>query len=215
MKWLLWIIVIVIIVAGGWYLLSGANPGSGQAPATTATTTTSDEIIPGVQNETYTNQHLSFSIEYPATANTTTDFSEGYLPLTQTPVIAIELPQSMFAGTNLSEAGVYIGATTTPSVMTACTEASQQAEETATTSLTIGGQTFFAFTSTGVGAGNIYQEKTFRTFQNGSCFEIVELLHSGNIGNYTPGTVQQFDEAEFSGILDSIVQTYYPIPTGQ
>lgn len=215
MKWLLWLIALVIIIAGGWYLLANTNPSATQPPTGTATTTFAADIIPGVANETYTDQHLSFSIEYPATASTTTDFSDGYLPLTQTPVIAIELPQSMFAGTNLSEAGVYIGATTTPSVMTACTEASPQAEEIATTSMNIGGQTFFAFTSTGVGAGNIYQEKTFRTFQNGSCLEIVELLHSGNIDNYTSGTVQQFNEAEFSGILDSIVQTYYPIPTGQ
>lgn len=212
MKWLVWLIVLIVIIGGGWYLLSSSNNAQ-QIPAPTATTTAPADIIPGTPNETYSNTQLSFSIEYPATANATSSFSTGYLPLTQTPVVAIELPQSMFAGTNLSEAGVYIGATSSPAVITDCSQPLQG--ESATSTVTIGGQSFAVFTSTGAAAGNIYQEKAYRTIQNGACLEIVELLHSGDIGNYPPGTVQQFDQAQFSDILDSIVQTYYPIPTGE
>lgn len=120
----------------------------------------------------------------------------------------------MFQGTNLGEAGVYIGATTTPKAMQQCTQPQKDLDEKAATSTTIGGQQFAVFTSTGVGAGNIYDEKVYRTIQNGQCLEIAELLHSGNIGNYPPGSVKQFDRAQFSGILESIVQTYQPIPTG-
>jgi hypothetical protein len=215
MKWLtgIIIIIIIIVVLAGWYIWSSSNTSMPPQTTTTSTTTAPADIIAGTPNQTYTNSHLSFSIEYPATASATSDFSSGFLPLTQTPVIAFELPRSMFSGTNLAEAGVYIGATTTPSVMSTCTQ--QVQGETATTSQTVGGQNFSVFTSTDAAAGNRYQEKTFRAFQNGSCLEIVELLHYGVIENYPPGTVQQFDEAKFSGILDSIVQTYYPIPTGQ
>jgi hypothetical protein len=212
MKWLFGIVIVLIVIVAGWLVWTNANnPGVSTA---TATSTVTADILPGVPNRTYTDQRLSFSIDYPSTASTTADFSTGYLPVTQTPVVAIELPRSMFSGTNLTEAGLYIGATTTPTGITNCTIPSQVNNETATTSTMLGGQQFGVFTSTGVGAGNIYQEKVFRTIQNGACLEIVELLHSGNIGNYPAGTVTQFDQAEFSGILDAIAKTYYPIPTG-
>ena len=131
MKWLLGIIVIVIVVVAGWYLLSG-NPDSSAPTGQNATTTTTFDIISGVPNEVYTDPQLSFSIEYPATAIATSSFSAGYLPLTQTPRIGFELPQSMFSGTNLVDAGVYIGATTTPEAMAACTDLSDITSSAAT-----------------------------------------------------------------------------------
>jgi hypothetical protein len=215
MKWLFGIAIVLIVIIAGWFVWTNANgPAATPSTAPTATSTVAADILPGVPNETYTDQRLSFSIDYPATASTTADFSSGYLPVTQTPLLAIELPQSMFSGTNLTEAGVYIGATTTPTGITNCAIPSEENNETEATGTVVGGQQFSVFTSTGVGAGNIYQEKVFRTIQNGACLEIVELLHSGNIGNYPEGSVTQFDQAQFSGILDAIVQTYYPIPTG-
>jgi len=209
MKWIIWLIVIIVILFGGWYLLSQPSSTTNQ-PTSTATTTVPADIVTGVSNTGYSNSTLDFSILYPSTASTTGTFSSGYLPVTQTPIVAFTLPQSMYQGTNLTEAGVYIGATSTPSIVASCTEASQQNDETAAGSSSIGGTAFSVFTSTGVGAGNIYQEKTYRTVRNGSCLEITELLHSGNIDNYPTGSTQQFDQNEFSGILDAIVQTYQP-----
>ncbi len=121
----------------------------------------------------------------------------------------------MSAGTNLAEAGVYIGATTTPSTVAVCTDLAPNSGETSLGTITIGGANFAAFTSTDQGAGNIYQGKTYRRVQNGACLEIVELLHYGNINNYTAGQVVQFDQAKFQGILDSIVQSYRPTSASQ
>lgn len=214
MKWLVGIIIAIIVVIVGWFVWSNVNTAKIGQPGTTSTSTTLADIIPGITNQIYTDPHLSFSIEYPSTAISTSSFSAGYLPLTQTPRIAFELPNSMFQGTNLVEAGVYVGATTTPSVLTNCWSPSEQSNETQTGSTTIDGQDFGVFISTGAGAGNLYQQKAYRTIQSGWCLEIVELLHSGNIGNYPAGTVTQFDQAEYSGILDRIVQSYISIPTG-
>ena len=207
-KKLTWLVVIIIVLLGAWWLLSphAAAPQGGVATTTTST------IIPGVADETYTNSHLSFSIKYPATATSSAfDFS-GYLQRTGTPVVSFVLPKEQ--GTNLSEAGVYIGATTTPSAMQSCENEVQQNGEVAVGTTTINGQDFATFTSSDAGAGNFYESTSLRTYQNGSCFEIVELIHSTNIGNYTPGTVVAFDHAKYQGFLEAIVATYYPIPTG-
>src|ERR1700733_12333235 len=99
MKWLFGIVIILIVIIAGWFVWNNANNAATPTPPVqTATSTVVADILPGVPNETYTDSHLSFSIDYPATASTTTDFSSGYLPVTQTPLIAIELPQSMFSG---------------------------------------------------------------------------------------------------------------------
>lgn len=215
MKWL-WLFVAIVVVGFGVWYAAGQQP-AGAPPTNTATTTTattSVDIIPGVPNQTYANTQLGFSLEYPAIASSSQVQFDGYLPLTQTSVVSFMLPRSMFEGTNLAEAGVYIGATTTPGVVRSCTRTSRDRGETATSTATIDGQTFAVFTSRGAGAGNYYDEKVYRTIQNGACLEIAELLHSGNIGNYTPGSVREFDRARFLGILEGIVHTYQLIPTG-
>jgi hypothetical protein len=138
----------------------------------------------------------------------TTGF-EGFLPVTKTPVIGFSLSTDLFQGTNLTEAGVYIGATTTPAIVSTCTAPQASAGESeATSSAIIGGTSFAEFDSTGAGAGNIYQEKSFRTVKSNACFEIVELLHSGQIANYPSGSVTAFDETKFSGMLDAMVNTF-------
>ena len=59
----------------------------------------------------------------------------------------------------------------------------------------------------GVGAGNIYDQVIYRTVMDGVCYEFVAYMHSGNIGNYVPGTVVEFDReallAKFEAILAS------------
>jgi len=197
-QWWLVIVLAVILIAFGVYDV--VKPFS--------STPVVADIIAGTPNATYTNSQLGFSLQYPSTATSSAFDFTGYLPLTQTPVTSFVLPADMSAGTNLGQAGVYIGATTSPSIVTTCATAQQNSGEIATTSATIGGTVFSVFTSNDAGAGNFYETKSYRAVVNGSCLEINETLHSGNIGNYTPGTVTEFDHAKFSGILDAIVQTY-------
>jgi hypothetical protein len=114
----------------------------------------------------------------------------------------------MFQGTNLIEAGLYVGATSTPSIVADCTSLIPNSGEVqATSTLNINGATFTEFDSGGAAAGNFYQQKIFREATKGSCLEFAELLHSGDIANYPSGTVTAFDEAEFSGILDAMLHT--------
>ncbi len=200
-----WPVVILIILAAlaWWYF------GTQTAP-----TVLPAEILTGVPNATYTNSQLGFSLQYPSTATSSEFNFDGYLPLTQTPVASFVLPKSMSVGTNLGEAGVYIGATTSPAIVANCLVATSDNGEQGVGNATIDGTEFTVSAMSDAGAGNFYESKIYRTVKNGTCLEIVELLHSGNIDNYPTGTVTAFDHAKFSGILDAIVQTYKPLPTG-
>ncbi len=203
MKWIFASFVVIILIGAGLYFSATSNnPG-------TAQTATTPEIIPGVENKTYTSTdpNLAFTIEYPATASSSEVDYTGYLPLTQHSIASFTLPRSMFEGTNLGEAGVYIGANSSASVVKNCTLAQTNSGEKAQGIATINGTTFNVFASTGVGAGNIYDETIYRTVARDACIEIVELLHSGNIGNYPPGSVTQFDRAKFKGYLDGMLNT--------
>ena len=201
MKW--WVIILLVaVVLAGWAIYS-TQRGSGAPQLPNA-----DEIVPGVASVEYRDTEYGFSIQYPEIATTSPVNFEGYLPLTQTPLVSFVLPKSMYTGTNLVEAGVYIGATTSPGVLARCLVMASNLGENGVGSATINGAEFMVATSTDAGAGNFYEEKVYRRIQNGACLEIVELLHSGNIGNYTPGTVVEFEKAKFSGYLDATVHTY-------
>ncbi len=210
MKTIFWIIVVIVIGVIGYFVYSTEIeiPVVVGPSATTTSEADLPQIIPDVPSVKYTDPRYNFSIYYPSTATVRAAGFDGYLPLTQTPVVAFTLNPDMFQGTNLSDAGVYVGATSTPAIVANCTNADQNSGETAaTSSVTVGSVTFNEFDSTGAAAGNIYQEKIFRSVVDGSCLEFVELLHSGNIDNYPSGTVTAFDEAEFSGILDAMFNT--------
>ena len=211
-------------------LLSGCQ--GGQAPAGSATTTTSSiaptststlgptttvspltttttipGIIPGVASVRYEDKQFGFSLDRPQNSTIETQGFGAYLPLTQTPMVAITLPKELFEGTNLIEAGVYIGTSSSPAIASKWNLPSAESGEVPAGTIEVNGTSFAVFTSTGAAAGNIYEERVYRALRNATCFEIVELLHSGNIDNYEAGVVA-FDRGRFQSYLEAIVQTF-------
>lgn len=210
-------VLIILIAIGVGILFTSSQQLGSSTTAPVAPSQTLPQVIPGVPSSLYRNDSLGFTIAYPSATPTPTDPSptalqtsgfEGYLSVTQTPVVGFPLPMSLMSGTNLGEAGVYIGATTSPAVVAKCTQTSTAAGETSAGDMVVDGASFTVTTSTGVGAGNTYEMISYRTVHNDACIEVVELLHSLNIANYPPGTVSEFDRAKFSGILDNLVQTF-------
>ena len=187
---------------------SSSTEASTTAVSASTTTVATAEIIPEVASVRYENTQFGFSLSRPQTSAVRTQGFEAYLPLTQAPVVAITLPTELFEGTNLGEAGVYIGASSSPAIISKWDLPSADSGETPAGTVDLNGNSFAVFTSTEAAAGNIYEERIYRALRNGTCFEIVELLHSGNIGNYDPGTVVEFDRATFQGYLEAIVQTF-------
>lgn len=200
MRW--WAIILLIAVALAAYAIYSIQRQPVESPSNQF------GIIPGIANIEYRDGEYGFSIMYPEIAALSQANFEGYLPLTETPIASFVLPESMYTGTNLAEAGVYIGATTTPEVVAECLSAAPKSGEFATATTTINGVVYSVFVSMDAAAGNIYETNVYRTIRGERCFEIVMLLHSTNIGNYEPGTVAEFDKAKFTGYLAAVVRTF-------
>lgn len=210
MKALLWVIVVLVIAIAGFLVYESQDSNAVTPPTQTATSTvqTMPTIIPGTPSVQYQDPHYGFTIYYPSTATLETAGFDGYLLTTKTPVIGFVLDPSMFQGTNLVEAGVYVGATTSPAVVAQCTARSSAIETMASSTVSLGGTPFAVFTSTGAGAGNTYQETIYRSNVNGTCYEIAEMLHAGNIANYPKNSVTAYDQAEYQGILDAMAKSF-------
>ena len=222
-KWPAGLVVLTAVIltfAGGLVLAScgdNDNPTTTMGGPTTSeqttsslppTTTTLGQILPGVDAVRYDNEEFGFTIGRPASSPVETSGFEAYLPLTQKPVVGFALTPELFQGTNLIDAGVYIGAISDPTVAEKWDQPAADSGEQSAGTAEINGVSFAVFTSTGAAAGNIYDQKVYRTLRDGTCFEIVELLHSGNIGNYEEGTIVEFDKATFQGYLEAMVQTF-------
>jgi hypothetical protein len=137
----------------------------------------------------YENSKYGFSLERPKTTTLETAGFESLLSLTQTPVVAVILPDSIFKGTNMFEAGVHIGASSTPAVASKWNVPVADEGEVPLGTTTINGATFC------------------HLLHKGTCLELSEVLHSGEIGNFPP-TVVQFDKVTFGGYLEAIVDTF-------
>ena len=107
--------------------------------------------------------------------------------------------------TNLIEAGVIVGSDSSRFADTNCLKAAEA--ETSSGLVSLGGILFNVFESTDAGAGNFSESKIYRAFHNDLCYEIVEIIHSGNIGNYPPGT-KEFDRPKVSVVLETMAQSF-------
>ena len=125
------------------------------------------------------------------------------------PEFALEyIDTKQYVPTNLSEAYLFIGSSTDPQAVSTCTApASLGAPEEPVGSVVIRGIVFAKSQSAGVGAGNIYEQVFYRATYNGTCFEISYFIHYGNIGNYEPGLVHEFDHDALIQAFDQTVST--------
>ena len=144
-------------------------------------------------------------------------YSDEFAPITSVPtgdfkgtpslVLQFIRPDFYHPTTNLGEAYFLLSSMTDAQKVATCTQPLPQLE-TIQGQKNFNGYTFTQSETVGVGAGNIYDQVIYRTAYNNVCYEAVFYMHSSNIGNYTPGTVVEFDRAaliqKFEGILSTI-----------
>jgi len=143
-------------------------------------------------------------------------YSDEFAPIENRPVgefkgqpsLVLEFIRPEFYGptTNLGEAYFLFSTIVDAQTVATCTDPLPQLESI-TGEKTINGYTFTESQAVGVAAGNIYDQVIYRTVYDNMCYEMVFYMHSGNIGNYTPGTVVEFDRAtllqKFEGVLST------------
>jgi hypothetical protein len=98
-------------------------------------------------------------------------------------------------------------ATGTPALAQCYSIPGFQGEQALATTTIINGVQFKTGHTVDVGAGNIYDSQVYRTIFDGRCFETIETVHTGNIANYTSGTVAEFDKSLATGFLDQMLQS--------
>jgi hypothetical protein len=114
-----------------------------------------------------------------------------------------------YADTNLIEAYLLFGSSTDSQVVATCTEpVILDAAETVVGEVTLNGVSFTKTESSGVGAGNVYEQTHYRASRNGTCFEFTYYIHYGNIGNHDPSTVTEFDQEALLQSFDEVLSTF-------
>lgn len=155
--------------------------------------------------KTYEDAEYDFQFDYPANY-IFNDTDEIYMFLTENPLLSVSVPSEEFSGTNLSEAQFIVGASEDENIMAKCEE--KQAGEEDLGEKIINGRFFRVFQRADSAAGNLYDSMLYRLLDDDVCYEIALLLHSGNIGNYEPGTVLEFDKEEILKKLEEILKTF-------
>lgn len=144
-------------------------------------------------------------------------YSDEFAPVLKNPVayngsntpslVLYLIDQSFYTKTNLGEAAIIYSASVGSDNVANCTQP-KSPNETVSGQETINGYQFTVSESTGVGAGNLYDQLIYRTVANNTCFEMTLYLHSGNIHNYDPGTVTEFDRAALVQMFKDILATF-------
>ncbi len=176
-------------------------------------TTGSDEVTEQPSEsalETYRSEDYGFELQYPSEWASVSPESP-YANL-EKKILALELPQSTYPDTNFGEATLAISAQEVDSLENCLALNSLNSEIpgdafSTDQSEVVNGVTYYTASGAGAAAGNTYDYKLMRSFQNAQCFEVSETIHTSNMGNYDPGTVTEVDAQVIWNRLNEIFNT--------
>ena len=192
-----------VIIVGTYLVMHG---GTAAKPAPKATPT------PVAQAATSTYATSSYSIVYPAAFTISTSYIYDQVnPKKPIHGVKFSIPMDVATGTNLSiDSGVAIEQL--PHARK-CTGDIYLHDNVRANERTDNGVTYSVASSSGAGAGNLYEETVYAITNSVPCTAIRYFIHSTNIGNYSPGTVREFDKASLLSSFDKIRQALVLIPT--
>ena len=155
--------------------------------------------------QVFRNEGYAFELSYPATIlpknnpdqkalNAGLDVPEG------TPVWQFNLVDpGFFEGTNLVEASIVVQVSRGEDALSACLSyKSGSIYQRSGEDLPVQDINQVSFlkdvVEEGVMGGS-YQRISHRAVSQGACYELTQVIHSKNIENFVPGTIQHFDES--------------------
>ncbi|HSF81545.1 MAG TPA: hypothetical protein VLA49_09945 [Anaerolineales bacterium] len=166
---------------------------------------------PGVDKQffQYRNQSTGVLLTYNDAFAPTGGFFDGYISTgtfkVQPDFILHLIDPQAFEKTNLSAVYLTIGSSKEGQFVESClaVDSSDIAEQVVGTE-TINGYEFLHTKRGGVAAGHIGEQESYRMVYRDACYEIGYHLHSVNIGNFSPGSVVEFDRSAIIQALDEI-----------
>ena len=198
-KILIVVFVTIMLTAGGLYAWKSLN-NKIEVPAAPVT----QEPVPAV--DTYASSTLGFSISYPKGYTVNDSYAyDQFGPKKLIHGVKFTIPMEMATGTNLSS-DTGISVEWLPRAKH-CTADIYLTADVPALKLTDHGVTYSIATSTGAGAGNFYEEDIYAIASSSPCTAIRYFIHSGNIDNYPPGVVREFDRTALLKEFDKIRQS--------
>lgn len=122
------------------------------------------------------------------------------------PIVSVITPDKLYPGTNFSEATFTVSAGV--AVPASKCFSSTQGDQPLTESVEINGHTFYTENISDAGAGNFYESQIYRTMSGQVCLEIIQRIHTTNVGNYEPGTIEEVDKTGIKAILKDILNSF-------
>ncbi len=202
----------VILGVGAGYLLRGncsyAPGATNQAsssvkcdPFGNGSTNSSSTGTGSGDMQHYTHATYNFYFDYPKEFQ----FNTPQIRFLDESLVGLALPRESYPNTNFSE-GLVAVSSVLNSTDAQCF-VNPETKAALTKSETINGIRWYTDVIGGVGAGNIYNTHLYRTMNDGSCFEIAETVHTGNIGNYPEGITKVSEDDVFTR-LHMVIKTF-------
>jgi len=187
-----------IIIASLLMVAAGCNT----APTSTQN---QQQTSSAPQLQTYQNGTYGFEFQYPQNMVFVTP---NYANL-QDKIVEVSIPQTDYPKTNFGDAAFSVSASFARSLASCLAMNAPENGDGFKTKTQINGQTFYMSPGSGVGAGNLYESKIYRTLSgNQTCIELNETLHTANIGNFPAGTVTAVDKNVVWSRLDAVLTTF-------
>jgi len=203
-KYIIGVIVILFLAFVGFSLWKSMGSGGAQTPPV--------EVQPFVAaTSTYASSTMGFSVVYPKTYTVNESYAyDQFGPKKLIHGVKFLIPDTMATGTNLSSNDTGISVEQLPHALR-CTGDIYLQANVRSNPVTINGVNYSVASSSGAGAGNLYEEDVYALADSKPCTALRYFIHSTNIGNYPEGTVHEYDRAglleDFDSIRDSLQLT--------
>lgn len=162
---------------------------------------------PGNLPQIYSDATEGFSIHYPASYTNNTSYQYTNLgPGKEIDGIQFTIPAEMASGTNLAP-DTYISIEKIPNTQNCDAKLFLDQQVPSSTNITDNNIEYSIASTIGAAAGNIYEEKIWAFPGTNPCIAVRYFIHSGNIGNYPPGMVQEFNHETLIKQFDQIRKT--------
>ena len=168
------------------------------------------EAAPAVSLVSYTDPSATYSLQVPSSWKVNPKFQyENLSPDKKIPGVSFSIPVSMTAGTNLG-VDSYLSIEKNPYAQACVPDefSSASTTDSGTTDTSLPGILWTIGKSNDAGAGNYYDERIFTYGYRGTCYGIRLFLHSGNVDNFDPGAVQQFNASLFESIQNKAAASF-------
>lgn len=165
------------------------------------------DMVPDPDWLTFASSEFGFSLRYPPGFTIDGGYVyQGLGPGQDITGVAFTIPPAMAEGTNLAD-DTRLSVETLPDVSSCTADHFLPTGTSAPSSVSENGTEYSVASLDDAGAGNLYSEKVYALVGTSPCLAVRTFIHSTNIANYDPGTVQPFDDNTLTALFDAIRKT--------